>query len=232
MKKVGAIVFIIAIALGVGIANFFSVGRVHKSFLNFSLHSGTAGSGNLASEPREPGSFNGVDVSGVFQVEIALGKEFGIEVEADDNLLPLIKTEVRDGILNIESDSRISSGNPMRVKISAPDLENVESSGASKVSVSGLNNSLFKIETSGASKVRIEGETANLTIDVSGASHVDAENLKTENATVGASGASHVSVFVSGRLTAESSGASKIVYAGNPKNVEKNSSGAASVREK
>lgn len=80
--------------------------------------------------------------------------------------------------------------------------------------------------------MEIGGETADLTVNVSGASKIDAENLKAENATVDASGASHVSVLVSGRLTADASGASRIVYSGNPKSTEKKSSGASSVKEK
>lgn len=232
MKKIGIIVFAAAIIVGVVVSSFFSFGRIGEKFFCFSFRSGTAGSGNLATETRDIDGFKGVDVGGVFQVEITAQKEFGIEIEADDNLLPLIKTEVRGGVLHIESECKISSSNAIRVKISAPDIENIEASGASKVSLAGVKNAELKIDTSGASRVTINGETTNLTIDVSGASNIDAENLKTENATVEASGASHVNVFVSGRLTADASGASKILYTGNPTSVEKESSGVSRVKEK
>lgn len=231
MKKIGIIVFIAAIILGVVVSSFFSFGRLSERVFNFSFSSGTAGSGNLATETRDVSGFTGVDAGGVFQVEIAAQEEFGIEIEADDNLLPLIKTEVRSGVLHIESEEKISPKNTIRVRISAPDIQSIEASGASKVSLNSLKNSVLKIDTSGASKVLINGETASLTINVSGASKVDAENLKAENATIDASGASHASVFVSGRLNADASGASRIIYSGNPKNIEKKSSGASSVKE-
>ena len=232
MKKIGIIVFAVAILLGVFVSSFFSFGRLSEKAFTFSFASCVKGSGNLASETRDVDSFSGVDVSGVFQVEIVAQKDFGIEIEADDNLLSLIKTEVRGGVLRIETEKRVSASNPLKVRISAPDIESIEASGASRVSLADVKNDELRVDTSGASKVSINGETANLTIEVSGASSIDAENLKAENATVDASGASHVSVFAVSDLKSDASGASKIVYSGSPKNIEKKSSGASSVREK
>ncbi len=77
----------------------------------------------------------------------------------------------------------------------------------------------------------VSGETANLIIDISGAGKVDAGNLKAENAAIDASGASRVNIFAVNQLRADASGASKIVYTGSPKSVEKNSSGASSIRQ-
>lgn len=98
MKKIGIIIFIAAIIVGVVVSSFLSFGRLSERVFNFSFRSGTSGSGNLATETRDVSGFTGVDVGGVFQVEITAQKEFGIEIDADDNLLPLIKTEVRGGV--------------------------------------------------------------------------------------------------------------------------------------
>ncbi len=232
MKKIGIIIFAVAILLGVFVSSFFSFGRLSEKAFNFSFTSGVKGSGNIASETRDVGSFSGVDVSGIFQVEITAQKDFAIEIEADDNLLSLIKTEVRGGVLRIETEKRVSTSNPLKIRISAPDIENIEASGASRVSLTNVKNDELRVDTSGASKINISGETVNLLIEVSGASSIDAENLKAENANVDACGASHVSVFATGELKSDASGASKIVYSGSPKNIEKKSSGASSVREK
>lgn len=232
MKKIGFIVFAAAILLGVVIASFFSFGRTSERFFNFSINSATHGSGNSVSEKRDVGNFSGVEVGGVFEVEIVAQKGFSVEVEADDNLLPLIKTEVSNGVLSISTESDIKSKNAIRLRISAPDIDSIEASGASKVSVADLRNSDLKIDTSGASKVTLTGETENLSVEVSGASSLIAEGLKAENATVNASGASYASVIASERLTADASGASKINHTGTPKSTEKKSSGASSITNK
>jgi hypothetical protein len=69
-----------------------------------------------------------------------------------------------------------------------------------------------------------------LTVEMSGASQLEAEKLKSVNVSVDASGASRAHVFVSGELKADLSGASGVTYAGNPQNMEKRTSGASSVR--
>jgi hypothetical protein len=232
MKKIGIVIFIVAVLAGVVFANLFSFGRASGQLFNFSFKSGIRGSGVAASEAREANDFTGVDVGGVFQVEITAGREFSVLVDADDNLLQYIKTEVNGDVLHIETTERINSTTPIRVRISAPDIESVGASGASKVTLNGVNNSNLSVDTSGASKVKIEGETAEVKVEVSGASSVDAESLKAKTAEVDASGASSVNLFVTERVVADASGASRISYAGNPTNVEKKTSGASRVHQK
>lgn len=229
MKKTGIIIFAAAILIGVAFTSFLSLGNTTAKIFNFSIGSGTHGSGNVVLEKRDVGDFNGVDVGGVFQVEIVAQKDPGVEIEADDNLLPLIKTEVNGGVLKISTNGNIKSKSAIRVRISALDIDSIEASGASKVSVSDIKNSELKIDTSGASKVTLSGETGSLSVDISGASSLNANGLKAENATVDASGASYADVNVSEQLIADASGASKINYSGSPKSAEKHSSGAGHV---
>lgn len=232
MKKIGILIFAAAIIIGVCVSGLFSFGPASKPFFNFSFNKTTKGSGAVSAENRDVAGFKGIDVSGAFQVEITAQKEFAVEVEADDNLLPKIRTEVRGGVLHIETEGRISSENPLKVRISAPDINDIDASGASRISAAGISNTQLQIHSSGASKIKLSGETAKLSIDTSGASEIDAEGLKTGTAAIDSSGASYISVFAVDELNADLSGASRVVYAGNPKNVQKKTSGASSIREK
>jgi hypothetical protein len=229
MKKFGILIFIIAIIVGVAFSSLFSFGRATGKLITFSVGSRITGSGVGGSEARNADGFRGVDVSGVFQVEVAAGKEFSVQVQADNNLLPYIRTEVEGGILQIETTESIKSENPMRVLVTAPDIESIEAAGSSAVSVTGITNSSFEVDASGNSKVKVEGETGELNVDVSGASAVDAKALRADTATVDSSGASRVSVFAAKRLTSSASGASTVIYSGNPASVEKSSSGASRI---
>ena len=232
MKKLGIVIFVVAIILGIVFSNLFSFGKASAGIFHISFGHSVAGSGVTASEVRELSGFKGVDVGGVFQVDITAGKDYVVEVEADDNLLPHIKTEVEGGTLKISTEGRLKSSSPMRIRISAPDIASIEASGACKVVASDLKNSVLEIDTSGASKVKLVGETELLTVDVSGASNIDAGALKAKDANVDASGASSVDVFVSGKLRSEASGASRVSYAGNPASVEKDASGGAHISPK
>lgn len=233
MKKIGFIFFIIALIVGVTFANLFSWGKTSAKIFNFSMNfGGVKGSGNVQTEKRELVNFKAIEVGGAFEVEVVAQKEFSVEIEADDNLLPLIETEVRGGTLEISTKNRISTKQRLRIRISAPNVESLQVSGATKVSLANLKNDSLKIDLSGASKVKVDGETRDLEVEMSGASKVDAENLKAENVTVDASGASSAAVSVSGDLKADLSGASNVTYTGNPRNLQKSTSGASSVKGK
>lgn len=233
MKKIGFIVFLFALIGGLVAANSTSFGKIGGNFFNFSLKVGSEkGSGRMVSEVRELADFHGVDVGGVFHVEITAGKDYAVEIEADDNLLPLITTEVKRGVLRIKTERKLSSENPMRIRISAPNIDSLDVSGAAKVNVAGLKNESIAVDSSGASKIKVVGETAMLKVDVSGATQVDAESLTAGEASIEASGASQVDVNVTGELRTDASGASKISYSGTPTNVVTKKSGASSVYQK
>jgi len=233
MKKVGLTVFIIALILGIGVASIVSWGKASARLFNigFSI-GGVSGSGNVTSEKREVSGFHGVDVSGVFDVEIVAQKDFGVEIQADDNLLQYIKTEVDDGVLEISATRKINSSGMLKVRISAPDIDNLETSGVAKISLADLKNGGLKVDSSGASKMTLAGETDKLVIDVSGAAKIDAESLKSRAVTVDSSGASKIAVFATNSVRVKASGASKITYAGGATDVVSKTSGAGSVTPK
>jgi len=233
MKKIGIIIFAAALAVGLIFTNIFSFGRATDRLFNFSVNfGGVKGSGNVTTERRDISDFNAVDVGGVFQVEIVAQNDFAVEVESDDNLVPLITTEVDGDTLKIGTEQRISPSGPIRIRISAPDIQNLEVSGAANVTLNGIDNEALSIDSSGASKIKVSGETTKLTVDVSGATKVDAEALRASDADIDSSGASHVNVNASGEITADASGASKVTYTGSPTSVQKKTSGGASVTQK
>ncbi len=233
MKKVGILVFIGAVVIGITVASVVGWGKSTAQVFNFKFDIGkTKGSGNISTENREVRDFKAIDVSGVFQVEVVAQKDFSVQVEADDNLLEFIRTEVNDGVLEISTTKRIKSSNGLKVRISAPDIEKLEVSGVAKVNVSDLKNPVFHVDTSGASKIELAGVTDKLEIEVSGAAQIEAENLKARAATVDSSGASKINIFATESVRADASGASKITYAGGATDVVKKTSGASSVSAK
>ena len=233
MKKIGILIFAAALVIGLVVANMFSFGHTSGKVFNFSMNfGGVHGSGNVVSEKRDLSGFKAVDVSGVFQVEIVAQKEFSVEVVSDDNILPLISTSVDDGTLRIECEKRIKSASPVIVRISAPDIDNLQVSGAANVTLSGVKNPNLGINSSGAAKVTVSGETAKFAIDVSGATKIFANDLKAVDANIDGSGASYIETSVTGELRSDLSGASRVVYSGSPSNVVTETSGASRVSQK
>jgi hypothetical protein len=193
---------------------------------------GVRGSGNRMTERRVILAFLSIEVSGAYEVEIVAQKDRSLEITGDDNVLPLVTTEVKNNTLHIGSSKPYSVNHPITVKISVPELEAISTSGASKITISGLKNSDFKVDSSGASKLSLAGETKKLSIGTSGASNIEAKDLHAEKVNVESSGAGFVSVYATDQLDASASGAARIDYYGDPKTVNPETSGPASINKK
>jgi len=229
MKKLGFLIFLGVLAVGFVAASASSFGKLDTGSLFHFNFGGVKGSGNVITQTRDLSGFHAIEVSNTLQVDVTAQKDFSVAVETDDNIVPLIRTEVSGGVLHISCDKHVSTSGNIRIHVSAPDIDNVEVSGASNVTVAGVKNAALSIDVSGASKVKVDGEASQLKADASGASKIDTQNLTAENATVSTSGASGANVNVTGSLKADASGASHINYSGTPKDIQKKTSGASSV---
>lgn len=221
MKKIEFISFAVFLVIGL-----VSGCRVEN------IGGGVKGSGNAKAETRNVSGFKEIKAENAVNLEVTVQKEFALTIEADDNLLEHIKTEVSGGVLTISTKDNISAKNKINIKISLPELTNLDIFGASTANISSAKTDSLKLNASGASKIKIDGEVKSVEAVASGASGINAENLKTENATATASGASNVTVSPTGDLTAEASGASSVIYTNEPKNITQNASGASTIRKK
>src|SRR5438874_11711823 len=99
------------------------------------LHRGIAGSGVRKTEKRDLKSFNAIDTTGAYEIDVTCQQPGTFEIEADDNILPLIKTEVRDGILFVSNDQQYHSAKPVTPRITHSDLNTVSRDGAGTIKV-------------------------------------------------------------------------------------------------
>jgi hypothetical protein len=206
------------------------------------------GEGELVSQTRQATGFKGINVSGGFAVEITQGNQESVRLEAQQNLLDNIRTEVKNGVLHIYNEGSISTNKGMKAYITVRELNKVDISGGVKVTgmstfkanafdldMSGgskvtlaLNTKKLRADMSGASKVDLTGQADEVVMNMSGASTVNASDLQAKRVRVEASGASKVKVSAKDNLDVSASGASKVEYNGNP-SVTTDVSGASKI---
>jgi hypothetical protein len=200
------------------------------------IHSGIAGSGKLQKQKRDVGSFNSISTEGAFDLEIVCQKPQSLEIEGDDNVLPLVSTEVSNNVLHIKNLRGYSVSEPITLRISVPDLEGISASGAGKIEISGIKNEKFVIDASGAPTIKATGETKVLNVDASGAGKIDTHKLRAGRVVVESKGVSKVEVYAAEQLDVTVSGPSSVIYEGDavvnktvngPGSVEKKESGGA-----
>lgn len=195
------------------------------------IHDGVAGSGNRQKEKRAVASFTSISTEGAFEIEIVSQTPQSLEIEGDDNILPLITTEVSNNVLHIKSIRGFSTRTPVTLKISAPNLEGVSASGAGRIEVTGLKNEKFGLDVNGAATIRVSGETKILEIDTNGATNIDTHKLRADRAVVDSNGVAKVEVYAAKELDVTVNGLSRVIYHGDP-HVKQTVHGPGSVTKK
>ncbi|MEC7753102.1 MULTISPECIES: head GIN domain-containing protein [unclassified Roseivirga] len=204
-------------------------------------------------QKREVKNFNALSVSSAFEVEISVGNQESLEIEAEDRFIDDIVTEVRGGTLIIKiQDSRETRRMRQSPKayLTVKSLERInvsgavtlktrdvlkgkkldlELSGASVLNIEMQVEALY-LEASGACVINLEGEAREQVIKTSGATVYRAYDLESVNADIRVSGAGSAHVYATGRLEVHASGASSVRYRGGA-SVSADSSGASSIRK-
>lgn len=195
------------------------------------IHDGVAGSGNRQKEKRTVANFTSISTEGAYEIEFVAQAAHSLEIEGDDNILPLITTEVSNNVLRIRNKRSFSTRKPISLKISAPNLEGVSASGAGRIEITGLKNEKFELDVNGAPTIRVSGETKALEIDTNGAANIDTHKLRAERARVESNGVSKVEVYAANELDVTVGGPSRVTYHGDP-HVKQTVNGPGSVTKK
>jgi hypothetical protein len=205
-----------------------------------------------STEEREMKGFDAIKVSGAFDIKLIQGKEEKVVISGEERYMDNVKTEVVGNTLKVYLRPTVRNLNESyEVVIYFKDLTMIQASGAVDIDAekklrfdklevycSGATDinvemSLNRLEMdlSGASEVDLTGQAKYAKLDVNGASEFDAEAFKIGECHLELSGASEADIHVVGRLEADVSGASDLVYYGDPEEVHIDESGISEVRK-
>jgi predicted small secreted protein len=174
------------------------------------------GSGKRVTQKRDVAPFTSISTEGAFDIEVVCQKNLGVEIEADDNILPLISAEVSNNVLRLKPTSNYSTADAPKIKINVPNIEAFAANGAGNIQISGVNNDKLQIALNGAPTVTASGTTKMIGIDTNGAARIDTHNLRAAHAVVDSKGVSKVDLGVSSQLDVTISGPSHVTYSGDP----------------
>lgn len=194
----------------------------------FASFTGVQGSGVLATETRDVGDFTGLDLRGSATVKISVGQPASVVLELDDNLLPFIETEVRDGQLVIDSKQSYRSSHGLNVSITVPELHQVAVNGAGDVSIVNLDSDQFDVDLNGSSDLTAIGSARQLSVTINGSGTVDMQDVVANEATATIRGSGDIRLQVVEKLSATILGSGDIRYRGTPE-VDQNVQGSGSV---
>jgi hypothetical protein len=174
------------------------------------------GSGIVVTDVRDVPDFDSIRLQTSMDVTVQIGDTTSLVVEGDDNLCELIRTEVSNtGTLTISKDKRFTSRSPVVVRITVPQLNDVEVSGSGDIVVEGLTGGSFTAEVHGSGDIVASGTATKINANVAGSGSVDLSDVKANVATATVSGSGDIYVCASEGVTATVSGSGDIEYSGH-----------------
>lgn len=212
------------------------------------------GNGNNVTIERNTGDYDGVAVSGWFDVDLVAGSEGEIILEGEENLLEYIITEVKDGKLVIKTEKGVnlkSSNWKSGIHITVPveSISSVAMSGSGDIvgktkiksdkfstAMSGSGDITLDIDTnsisasmSGSGDISLSGKTTDFEATISGSGDIEAYDLEADNVDATVSGSADIQVTANKSLKARVSGSGDISYRGNPEKVNTKTSGSGDI---
>jgi len=179
---------------------------------------GTTGLGGIVTEEKDFTDFTYVEVEGTFEVEITQSESFSIIVSAEESFFDYVAVAKEGETLRIYLNPRHTFTDftlqvrTLKAKITMPALYGLHLSGASKGTVTGFKS------------------TQDFSVDISGASSLDMDDIEVDDAELEISGASKVNGTMSADdAEFEVSGASKIELKGSADDIILNASGASEI---
>ena len=174
------------------------------------------GSPTIVSQKREVGSFESVHIASVIDATIITGVQ-NVSLEANDNIVDLVKTEVVDNILYIDLEDGNYGEISINFSISNPVLNELSTVGVNNVVVSELNQSEeLTLNIEGVGNIQMNGSINELIVNSGGSSNLEAFDFLANTCEVNLTGVGNIQVTVADKMFGALSGVGNILYKGSP----------------
>jgi len=198
------------------------------------------GNGNVIKGSISTADYDGISVSGSFDVTLVSGKEGAISYSVESNLEEYLVIEVNKGELKIKWKKGMNVRTTKTVKVTVPfkDIEEVSLAGSGEITsknvvtaddlelnVAGSGEMNIDIDANnvesniaGSGSMTVNGSAKNLESNVAGSGDFEGYGLVVVNdVDVSIAGSGSVEITVNGNLKSSISGSGDVRYKGNPK---------------
>lgn len=190
------------------------------------------GSGNVITLERVVGNFTAIQVNIGADLVLSQGSGEALTLEADDNLMEYIQTEVQNDRLIITSSNNtsITSSQTLRLYVTFDALREIEIFGSSNITAENINLDSLTITFSGSGSTRMTGSVSEQSINIRGQATINNAELTSRNVTIDVSGNSTINVNATDTLDITVAGRADIRYVGSPI-ITQNISGSANIAQ-
>lgn len=196
------------------------------------------GSGNVITEERDVSGFDQIQVTGSGMAEVIQGETESLVIEAEDNVMPTIESEVRDGVLVLgqKANANLNITKPVKYTVTMIDIAGFAISGSGAISSDSVDTSIIELAISGSGNiditsldgdsveanlsgsgdVQVSGDVADQVVEISGSGKYDAADLRSATAVITIGGSGSATVWVDTTLDVTVGGSGDVSYYGDP----------------
>ncbi len=209
------------------------------------------GSGNVVSKTMDVDEFHSVSIEGQGNLYITQGEEQSLRIDAEDNILEVMETEVSGGKLTVSTGLKcIRPTKPINIYVTMMDVNSLSVSGSGKIQgETPINTDILSVSTSGSGESNLEVNVSELntaisgsgkettrgvadmhSIRISGSGKIYGYELVTRTTDISISGSGTCEVHATEELDVLISGSGNIYYKGDPE-VSESISGSGKVEK-
>lgn len=218
-----------------------------------SLAQDLKGNGIVEKETRSLSSFNEIEINSVLNVFLKQSDIESVTVESDKNLIPYIKTYVKDGrlIIDVKDKFKLKSSTKLNVYVSLKNLTNLINNSVGNVksenrlslsSLNIMNNSVGNLELdlscnslnaelNSVGDVTFRGNANNANIQNNGVGNLKAGDMTAEVLLIENNSVGNSTVSASRELYIESNGVGNVLYTGNAELKKSESNGVGKIKK-
>lgn len=211
------------------------------------------GNGKMTSANRSTSNYDALDLTGSMDVQLVSGTEGNLRIEAEENLLEYIVTDVEGGKLRISTKKgyNLEPSRNKEIKIIVPfrDLSEVSLTGSGDIfssevitadnfetTITGSGDIKLPVRAknagasiTGSGDIELSGSGNDFNCKVTGSGDIQAFDFKCERVDAVVIGSGDIHVFATEELRAKIPGAGDIVYKGNPQKEDFKTLGVGSI---
>jgi hypothetical protein len=210
------------------------------------------GSGKVIDDKRAIGAFTRLRLDSAITVNASPAGAPGVTVRADDNVAPLIMTNVEGDtlVIKIKPNTGIRTDSPLVVNVDFTKLTQADLRGSGDLNVSSLKGDQFELSLAGSGDVRLDnaelgklttrlagsgdiwakGKCEDASYNLAGSGDVHAAELQAKRVNVDIAGSGDVRVHASEALSVQIAGSGDVAYSGNPPKVSSRVVGSGDLR--
>jgi hypothetical protein len=195
------------------------------------------GSGNVVDEKRQVAEFKTIKLKGFGRVVLTQGEPHSINIRTDENIMPLIETDVQTDQLVISQGNYNLKPTTLEFNITVANLKGIAISGSGDVvgksrfvsddfyaKISGAGDMALELDVvdletkiSGSGSMNLSGKTDQHDAAISGSGKINAFDMQTKNVSLKISGSGNCKVNATETLQTRISGSAEVFYKGQPR---------------